>query len=78
MFTEEMTAFKRKQDEIELNTYWKIDDYKKLLMTRISDTHMKDFVSEKVTRLTNNVKDMLDRKSEEINRSVKGLEQDEI
>jgi hypothetical protein len=45
-FTEEMTAFKRKQEEIELNTYWKIDDYKKLLMSRISETHMKDYVQE--------------------------------
>jgi len=45
-FTEEMGAFKRKQEEIELNTYWKIDDYKKLLLSRISETHMKDYVQE--------------------------------
>jgi hypothetical protein len=44
LFSEEMAGFKRKQEEIELNTYWKIDDYKKLLMTRISETHMKDYV----------------------------------
>jgi hypothetical protein len=69
-----MGAFKRKQEEIELNTYWKIDDYKKLLMSRISETHMKDYVQEEVTRLNNNIKDMMDRRTEEMTRSIKNQE----
>jgi hypothetical protein len=76
-FTEDMAAFKRKQEEIELNTYWKIDDYKKLLMTRISETFMKDYVSEEATRLTNSFKDLLDKRADEINRSIKVIEQDD-
>jgi hypothetical protein len=73
-FTEDMAAFKRKQEEIELNTYWKIDDYKKLLMTRISETFMKDYVSEEATRLTNSFKDLVDKRADEINRSIKVIE----
>ncbi len=76
-FVEEMSAFKRKQEEIELNTYWKIDDYKKLLMSRISETHMKDYVQEEVTRLNNTIRDIIDRKADDLSKSVKILEQDE-
>ena len=71
------TATQTKQEEIELNTYWKIDDYKKLLMTRISETFMKDYVSEEATRLTNSFKDLLDKRADEINRSIKVIEQDD-
>jgi hypothetical protein len=73
-FIEDMAAFKRKQEEIELNTYWKIDDYKKLLMTRISETFMKDYVSEEATRLMNSFKDLVDKRADDINRSIKVIE----
>jgi hypothetical protein len=41
----EMGDFKRKQEEIELNTYWKIKDYEDLLGSRITETFMKDYMA---------------------------------
>lgn len=69
-----MGDFKRKQEEIELNTYWKIDDYRKLLLSRISETHMKDYVSEETTKLSNLFKDLLDKRVNDLTKNLTGLE----
>ncbi len=70
-----MGEFKRKQEEIELNTYWKIDDYRKLLLSRISETHMKDYVSEEQTKLTNFFKELLDKRLDDLTKNVTSIEQ---
>lgn len=43
-------------------------------MTRISETFMKDYVSEERTRLLNSFKDLVDKRADEINRSIKVIE----
>lgn len=61
-----MGDFKRKQEEIELNTYWKIKDYEDLLRERVSETLMQDYVAAEINRVTRHCQETIEYKSEDL------------
>lgn len=54
-----MEEFRKKQGEIELNTYWKIKDYEELLKERVSEQYMKDYVKGEVNKTHREIKEFL-------------------
>lgn len=55
-----MGDFKRKQEEIELNTYWKIRDYEVLLRERVSETFLRDCMAAETGKITRAYEDLID------------------
>jgi|LauGreDrversion4_2_1035121.scaffolds.fasta_scaffold82421_3 hypothetical protein len=72
-----ITEIKRKQEEVEQQTYWKIKDYEELLRTRVSETLLKDMMTEERGKIQRQVIEMLDYRSEESNRRYDVLTEDQ-
>jgi len=71
-----MEQFKKKLNDIELNTYWKIKDYEDLLAQRVSDTYMKDFVKGEVNKVTRDYKEHVEIEVNEVGKKVYVLDAD--
>lgn len=69
-FTTEMDSFRQKQQEIELNTYWKIKDYEDLLRERISETFLKDYTNAETQKVTRAYEDLVDHKYQELQKKL--------
>jgi hypothetical protein len=63
-----ISEIKRKQEEVEQNTYWKIKDYEELLRTRVSETLLKDMLTEERGKNHRQLQEMLEYRAEESNR----------
>jgi len=71
-----ISEIKRKQEEVEQKTYWKIKDYEELLRTRVSETLLKDMLTEERNKMHRQVKEMLEYRAEESNRRYDVLTED--
>lgn len=63
-----ISEIKRKQEEVEQKTYWKIKDYEELLRTRVSETLLNDMMAEERGKIHRQVQEMLEYRAEESNR----------
>ena len=47
---EDYETLTKKIADLEQNTLWKINDYEKLLQTRVNETYMKDYVKGEIMK----------------------------
>lgn len=71
-----MDQFKKKLNEIELNTYWKIKDYEELLAQRVSETYMKDYVKGETNKVTRDYKEYMELENTMLYKKMDLLEMD--
>lgn len=51
----------KKVSELEQSTLWKINDYEKLLQTRVNESYMKDFVKGELTKLQREQNELVEK-----------------
>ena len=73
---QQMEQFKKKLNDVELNTYWKIKDYEDLLAQRVSETFMKDFVRGELNRAARDLKEHVELEAKEAEKKVDALDAD--